>query len=190
MFFILSKTLRLFCRAVESFHLDRACSACFFCCTRFTRLASWLIVTSLVLLAIAGLSPLGNALILPLEHRFPPWDPSRGAPDGIVVLGGAISPDVSDARGAVALDEAAERITATAELARRYPDARIIFSGGSGALSSSATAPRLRSPCASWRRWASRTIASLPKSNRAIRSKMRYSRACSPTRSRASAGCW
>jgi uncharacterized SAM-binding protein YcdF (DUF218 family) len=35
---------------------------------------------------------------------------------------------------AVALDEAAERITATAELARRYPDARIIFSGGSGSL--------------------------------------------------------
>ena len=42
--------------------------------TRFTRLASWLIVTSVVLIAVAGLSPLGNALILPLEQRFPPWD--------------------------------------------------------------------------------------------------------------------
>ena len=42
--------------------------------------------------------------------------------------------DVSAARGEVALDEAAERITATAELARRYPNARIIFSGGSGSL--------------------------------------------------------
>src|SRR5208283_385037 len=83
--------------------------------TRFTRLASWLIVSSLVLIAIAGLSPLGNALILPLEQRFPPWDASRGAPDGIVILGGAISPDVSAARGSMALDEAAERITATAE---------------------------------------------------------------------------
>ena len=47
------------------------------------------------------------------------------------MLGGAITPDVSAARGAVALNEAAERITATAELARRYPNARIIFSGGS-----------------------------------------------------------
>ncbi len=102
-------------------------------CTRFTRLASWLIVTSLVLMAIAGLSPLGNALILPLEQRFRPWDAARGPPDGIVVLGGAISPDISAARGAVALDEAAERITVTAELARLYPDARIIVSGGSNA---------------------------------------------------------
>ena len=102
--------------------------------TRFTRLASWLVVTSLVLIALAGLSPLGNALLLPLEQRFPPWDASRGPPDGIVVLGGAISPDVSAARGVVALDEAAERITATAELARRYPNARIVFAGGSSAL--------------------------------------------------------
>ena len=83
---------------------------------------------------IAGWSPLGNVLILPLEQRFPPWNPSRGAPDGIVVLGGALSPDVSQARGVVALDEAAERITAVAELAHRYPNARIIFSGGSASL--------------------------------------------------------
>jgi uncharacterized SAM-binding protein YcdF (DUF218 family) len=103
-------------------------------CTRYTRLARWLVATSLVLLAVAGLSPLGNALILPLEQRFPAWDPSRGPPNGIVMLGGSISPEVSAARGSVALDEAAERLTATAELARRYPDARIILSGGSNAL--------------------------------------------------------
>ena len=102
--------------------------------TRFTRLASWLVVTSLVLIALAGLSPLGNALLLPLEQRFPPWDASHGPPDGIIVLGGAISPDVSAVRGVVALDEAAERITAAAELARRYPNARIVFAGGSSAL--------------------------------------------------------
>jgi uncharacterized SAM-binding protein YcdF (DUF218 family) len=50
------------------------------------------------------------------------------------VLGGAISPDVSAARNEVALNEAAERLTVVAELARRYPHARIVFSGGSGAL--------------------------------------------------------
>ncbi len=102
--------------------------------TRFTRLASWLVVTSLVLIAVAGWSPLGNALILPLEQRFPPWDASRGPPDGIVILGGAIAEDVSAARGAVALNEAAERLTVGAELARRYPNARIVFSGGNSSL--------------------------------------------------------
>jgi uncharacterized SAM-binding protein YcdF (DUF218 family) len=102
--------------------------------TRMRRLASWLIVTSLVLIAVAGFSPLGNALIVPLEERFPPWDASRGPPDGIVVLGGAIVADISAARGAIAIDEAGERITVAAELARRYPNARIIYCGGTNAL--------------------------------------------------------
>jgi uncharacterized SAM-binding protein YcdF (DUF218 family) len=133
MFFILSKILGFFALP-SNVLISLGLVGLVLLCTRFTRLASWLVVTSLVLLAIAGLSPLGNALIVPLEQRFPPWDASRGPPDGIVVLGGAITPDVSAARGAVALNEAAERITATVELARRYPKARIIFSGGSSSL--------------------------------------------------------
>jgi uncharacterized SAM-binding protein YcdF (DUF218 family) len=133
MFFFLSKIFRFFALP-SNILIAIGVVGLILLCTRFTRLASWLVVTSLVLIALCGLSPLGNALIVPLEQRFPPWDASRGPPDGIVVLGGAIAPDVSIARGAVALNEAAERITVTAELARRYPDARIIFSGGSNAL--------------------------------------------------------
>lgn len=102
--------------------------------TRFARTGGRLAVGSLILLAVLGLSPLGNALIVPLEERFPAWDHSRRAPHGIVVLGGALSPDISHARDTVALNEAAERMTVVAELARRYPDVRIIFSGGSGSV--------------------------------------------------------
>ncbi len=132
MFFILCKILGFF--AVPSnFLIAIGFVGLVLLLTRFTRLGSWLVVTSLVLIALVGLSPLGNALILPLEQRFPPWDASRGPPDGIVVLGGAILPDISDARGEVVLGKAAERITVAAELARRYPDARIIFSGGGNA---------------------------------------------------------
>jgi uncharacterized SAM-binding protein YcdF (DUF218 family) len=98
------------------------------------RLGRYLMVASLLALAVMGLSPLGNALIIPLEQRFPPWDDARGPPDGIVVLGGGITPDVSAARNDIALNEAAERLTATVVLARRYPDARIVYSGGTGAL--------------------------------------------------------
>jgi uncharacterized SAM-binding protein YcdF (DUF218 family) len=105
--------------------------------SRFHRAGWRLVVGSLVVLAMMGLSPIGNALIIPLEDRFPPWDAARGAPDGIVVLGGAISPDVSAARGTAALNESAERMTAAVELARRYPNARILFSGGTGELISS-----------------------------------------------------
>ena len=85
--------------------------------TRFSRArAGGSAIGSLVLLAVIGLSPVGNALIVPLEERFPPWDHGRGAPHGIVVLGGALSPDVSHARNTVALNEAAERLTVMAEL--------------------------------------------------------------------------
>jgi len=87
-----------------------------------------------VMLLVAGFSPLGNALIYPLEERFPPWDASRGAPDGIVVLGGAIGPDISAARHTPDLNESAERLTAVADLARRYPSAHIVYSGGDARL--------------------------------------------------------
>src|SRR5262249_43573948 len=102
--------------------------------TPFARAGRWLVIGSLLLLALIGFAPLGNALIIPLEQRFPVGDSARGAPAGIVVLGGAITPDVAMARDGVALNEAAERMTAAVELARRYPDARIIFSGGEGNL--------------------------------------------------------
>jgi uncharacterized SAM-binding protein YcdF (DUF218 family) len=133
MLFILSKTFGFFAFPSNLF-IAIGLVGLVLLCTRFTRLASWLVVTSLVLIAVAGLSPLGNALILPLEQRFPPWDAARGQPDGIVVLGGSIAEDVSSARGGVALNEGAERITVAAELARRYPNVRIVFSGGSNAM--------------------------------------------------------
>jgi uncharacterized SAM-binding protein YcdF (DUF218 family) len=133
MFFLLSKTFGFF--AIPSnLTVSLGLLGLLLLPTRFVRAGRRLVVASLVILAILGLSPLGNALIIPLEQRFPPWDFARGVPDGIIVLGGAIAPDISAARNDAALNEAAERMTAVPELARRYPDARILFSGGSGAL--------------------------------------------------------
>ena len=132
-FFILSKVLGFF--AIPSNALIAlAALGVALMPTRYARLGRRLAVAGVVLLAVAGLSPLGNALMLPLEQRFPPWDPARGAPDGIVVLGGAIGPTMSAARGGAALNESAERMTAVAALARRYPRARIVFSGGDASL--------------------------------------------------------
>lgn len=102
--------------------------------TRFRRLGQILTIGAVLLLAIIGIAPVGNALMLPLEERFPKWDPRSGSPHGIIVLGGAVSPDVSAVRGEIALNEAAERMTAIAKLAREHPDAKIVFTGGSGRL--------------------------------------------------------
>jgi uncharacterized SAM-binding protein YcdF (DUF218 family) len=101
--------------------------------TRFRRTGRVLVVASLLLLAIFGLSPLGNALMIPLEDRFPPWTGS-GDVAGIIVLGGAVSPDVSAALNDVSLNESAERLTAAVLLAAAYPRAKIVFAGGDAGL--------------------------------------------------------
>src|SRR3979409_439663 len=85
--------------------------------TRYARAGRRLAFGSLILLVIVGLSPLGNALIIPLEARFPAWDPAGGPPAGIVVLGGSLSPHASAARNVVALNQAAQRLTVAAHLA-------------------------------------------------------------------------
>ena len=102
--------------------------------TRFASAGRKIMVASIVLLAVCAFSPLGNLILYPLESRFPPWDAARGAPDGIVVLGGWIDPDLSIAYHTPVIRSAADRIVAAAALARRYPNARIIFSGGSADL--------------------------------------------------------
>jgi uncharacterized SAM-binding protein YcdF (DUF218 family) len=102
--------------------------------TRFVRTGRRLVSASIILFLAFGLLPLSKMLIAPLEERFPPWDASGGAPDGIVVLGGAIEAAIAPVRRASELNEAAERITVIAELARKYQSARILYSGGNASL--------------------------------------------------------
>jgi uncharacterized SAM-binding protein YcdF (DUF218 family) len=89
------------------------------------------VVASIFLLLIAGASPAGTVLLLPLENRFPRWNPSHGAPTGIIVLGGAIDPDISVRRDEISLGSAAQRVIAAVQLYHRYPTVRVVYSGGS-----------------------------------------------------------
>ena len=133
MFFVLAKVLGFFALP-SNILITLGLLGVVMMATRFARAGRRLAVAALLLLALAGLSPLGNALILPLEQRFPPWNAARGAPHGIIALGGALDTVISSSRGEVALNEAAERMVVIAELARRFPAARIVFTGGSGRL--------------------------------------------------------
>src|SRR3974377_1473219 len=67
--------------------------------TRFVRAGRRVVVASVILIVAIGVLPVGTALILPLEERFPPWDPAQGTPTGLIVLGGVINADRSAARG-------------------------------------------------------------------------------------------
>jgi len=133
LFFFLSKTLGIMLLPAN-FLIGAGLLGAILLATRSASLGRKLLVASVVLLAICGFSPLGNLVLYPLETRFPPWDAARGAPDGIVVLGGSIDADRSVAHDAVAVTAAAGRLIEAAALAHRYPNARVIFSGGSGNL--------------------------------------------------------
>ena len=100
--------------------------------------AGW-IALGFVPLAAMAFTPLDAALLRPLEDRFPVKNLEMPAPDGIIVLGGAVDEGITQARGQIQLDEAAERMTAGVALARAFPKAKLVFSGGSGALFPSAT---------------------------------------------------
>lgn len=97
--------------------------------TRHWRAGRRFVVAGAALLLVGGLLPLAAWLILPLEDRFPRTDLSGGGVDGIVVLGGMEDGRVAAGRGTHALNEAAERLTETAALARRYPAAKVVFTG-------------------------------------------------------------
>jgi uncharacterized SAM-binding protein YcdF (DUF218 family) len=131
MFFLSSKLLGVFTFPSNITILIGVLGA-FLLPTRLARTGRWLVVVSLIGLVTLGLSPVGNILIIPLETRFPPWDAARGAPDGIIVLGGVIESSGRDNQ--IMLNEGAERLAVVPDLARRYPNARILFSGGSAAL--------------------------------------------------------
>jgi uncharacterized SAM-binding protein YcdF (DUF218 family) len=79
-----------------------------------------------------GTLPVGTWLLYPLESRFPAWQDDGRPVSAIVVLGGAIELRASEMRGTLALNDAGERQIALGDLARRFPAARLVFSGGGG----------------------------------------------------------
>lgn len=98
--------------------------------SRRERAGKTLVMISAAGFVVAGLSPLGNALILPLEERFPVFVDNGQPVTGIVILGGTLDSEATNQRRQMALNETGERILAIGDLARRYPNARIIYSGG------------------------------------------------------------
>jgi uncharacterized SAM-binding protein YcdF (DUF218 family) len=84
--------------------------------------------------AVVIIPTTGAKVTAPLERRFPRPASLPGRVDGIIVLGGAIEPYATITRGTPALTADAERMTEFVRLAKIYPAARLVFSGGSGLL--------------------------------------------------------
>jgi uncharacterized SAM-binding protein YcdF (DUF218 family) len=101
---------------------------------RHARFGRALALAAILILVAAATLPVGLILIAPLEDRFPPPTADLPQPEGIIVLGGAIDDMASAARNETVFDEGGERLTEVVLLARRYPRARIVYTGGSAAL--------------------------------------------------------
>ena len=103
--------------------------------TRWIRFARSILVIAMLLLGGSTFLVTGQSLIAPLENRFPAAPELPRAPDGIILLGGAVDGPLSESRGQVSTFDGAERYFEFIRLMRLYPQARGLISGGLGSIS-------------------------------------------------------
>lgn len=98
------------------------------------RLGAGASVAAMLILILCSFTTFGAHLIRPLEARFARPSTMPEQVDTIIVLGGSTLARVSTARGVAELNDAGDRLTEAVALARRYPEARLVYSGGAGIL--------------------------------------------------------
>ena len=133
MFFVLSKVFWALAEPANLFLLVLA-TGIVLLWSRWHRAARLILSVAVASAAIIAVVPIGPWMISKLEDRFPAPDVLPSHVDGIVVLGGVINPVNSAARGQTAVGGSAERLIVGAALARRYPDAKVVYTAGSGQL--------------------------------------------------------
>ena len=82
---------------------------------------------------VAAFSPLGNMMLVPLESRFPYMQLAEEPIAGILVLGGSFDTRGHGYLNTILLKEDSDPMAVIPALAKQYPNARILFSGGSDA---------------------------------------------------------
>lgn len=103
--------------------------------SRWRKFGHRLAVTGFVLLLIFGFSPLAKWLAKPLDDRFAAVErPAAAAVTHIIFLGGFELSSISKQRKQIATNASGERLLAIPLLARRYPRAKVIYTGGHGTL--------------------------------------------------------
>lgn len=139
MFFVLSKVIWFLLAPSNLLVLLIALGLLLAVVTRLRRSGFALAGIACAGLVVFGTTPLASLPLRLLEVRFPVPEPISGAVHGIIILGGSQDPDASIHLGQPVLNQSAERLVVGRALARRFPDARIVISGGSGALAGSDT---------------------------------------------------
>jgi len=92
------------------------------------------LLLAFLILALASWTSLGALMLNPLEERFQRPAAIPGKVAGIIVLGGGFEGAINLARGGYDVNSGGDRFLEAAILARRYPDAKVVVSGGTGTL--------------------------------------------------------
>jgi uncharacterized SAM-binding protein YcdF (DUF218 family) len=87
---------------------------------------------SVALVVVTALGPIGNLLLTPLEQCYADGNYPKENIEGIIVLGGSYDTVSHGYLSTIVLEEDTEPMAVVPDLARRYPQAKIIFSGGTG----------------------------------------------------------
>ena len=99
-------------------------------------LGVFLVWSSVLCMGVIALFPVANYLLEPLEQRFPkPVLTQEGPIAGIIVLGGGEDAELTSLHRMPQFNQAAERLMVVPALMLRYPQLKVIFTGGSGSLS-------------------------------------------------------
>lgn len=93
-----------------------------------------ILITSMTLMLVITFLPVADVLLRPLEKRFAAPVSLPENIQGVIVLGGAERSSLGLVWQQAQFNQAAERMMALAYLANQYPQAQIVFSGGSGSL--------------------------------------------------------
>lgn len=131
MFFILSKTVWAI---LSPLNLAFLLALGGFLCRRRQKVFSGAAVAVLVLF---GVLPTGHNMLVLLERQYSRPETMPAWVNVVFVAGGGFETSISSGRGVPALNDGAERILDATVLARRYPNAALVFSGGNGTLAGS-----------------------------------------------------
>jgi len=99
--------------------------------TRFQKLAKTSIAIATIGFVVIAFTPLGYIMLAPLEYRIARSELPKEV-DGIVVLGGAFDSLTSSYHHKPQLWASAERVIEGVVLARKFPNAKLLYSGGHG----------------------------------------------------------
>jgi uncharacterized SAM-binding protein YcdF (DUF218 family) len=111
--------------------------------TRYDKQGRLLISFTVIIITMISVLPFSYWILRPLEDVFSVPEKLPDRVDGIIVLAGAEDIPVTIARGQPSFHGSGERLTTFVSLANDYPDAVLLFAGGSGSLTNQEKKPSI-----------------------------------------------